>query len=401
MYQVSVLMNSSHTLSLYTVTQNQLTLDYGAQGSLLAITSPSVQGDNYWYDSGTNVSFTGAVEFSGFVVTGWQLDALGTNPVLGGAIFNPTAFPMTEPHTLSVAVTPSTGASCGSQSCTSAPVYDITVQAGTNATGGVWVDGKSFPDTVTLSWPAGSIHNVTASLGQGTPSVRTHFSHWSGDSDSQSASILIDVNGSGFLTAEYTTQYLVTLAFTDAHGAPLTPQSLTVSGPDGAMKFTSNPSLWAGQGTTYRLASVVWMDSNVVMANASEFTARWPGTLTFPLMVYPQVVKATDAYNLPLQGATVNITTSDGRVLSMVTDAQGTAQFRVPYGIYTMVVSYLGVSEQVVPSVLGSHSYTMSFLLSYPLVATVGAVTALACAFVVYRLRKRPDFQNIYYFDDS
>jgi hypothetical protein len=61
----------------------------------------------------------------------------------------------------------------------------------------------------------------------------------------------------------------------------------------------------------------------------------------------------------------------------------------------------LGVTEQIVPSNLGSHTYTVSFLLSYPLLATVGAASAIACVFVFLRLRRRQDFQSLYFSDSA
>jgi hypothetical protein len=48
-------MNGPHTIAFSSVRQFQVTLDAGATGALSTITSPTVTGDVYWYDSGSPV----------------------------------------------------------------------------------------------------------------------------------------------------------------------------------------------------------------------------------------------------------------------------------------------------------------------------------------------------------
>jgi hypothetical protein len=93
----------------------------------------------------------------------------------------------------------------------------------------------------------------------------------------------------------------------------------------------------------------------------------------------------------------------DGMHFSLATDSNGVTRFRVPFGLYTMTISYLGDTQQVVPSTFGSHSYTISFLLSYPLLVTIAGATALTCIFIFFRLRmrRRSDAEPYYYFADS
>jgi hypothetical protein len=134
------------------------------------------------------------------------------------------------------------------------------------------------------------------------------------------------------------------------------------------------------------------MNWNVVMNNESTFSVGQPVTLSFRTNVFPQTIKVTDVYNLPLQGATVNVTALNGARLFAVTDAQGIAQFRVPVGLFSATVQYLGVSNQIAAESEGSHSLTVSFLLSYPFLATVAAVSAITGLFSLYKLlKKRPE----------
>ncbi|HXW95771.1 MAG TPA: carboxypeptidase-like regulatory domain-containing protein [Nitrososphaerales archaeon] len=53
---VSVLMSSTHQLSISSVTQYQVNLDAATLSAVSYVTPPTIGGDNYWYDSGTNVT---------------------------------------------------------------------------------------------------------------------------------------------------------------------------------------------------------------------------------------------------------------------------------------------------------------------------------------------------------
>ncbi len=55
---VSGVMDSAHTISFDSITQYQVALDQSAASSLYSITSPTIPGDSYWYDSGTQVTVT-------------------------------------------------------------------------------------------------------------------------------------------------------------------------------------------------------------------------------------------------------------------------------------------------------------------------------------------------------
>ncbi len=52
---IPVLMNAAHQLQVSSVRQYQVTLDSSVAKMLAAITSPTISGDNYWYDEGTSV----------------------------------------------------------------------------------------------------------------------------------------------------------------------------------------------------------------------------------------------------------------------------------------------------------------------------------------------------------
>ncbi len=78
--------SSAQEVNANTVTQFQVTLDSGAISALASITSPTISGDNYWYDSGTSVTVTlngvyGRGSGTGTRLTGYQINA-GSNNIV-------------------------------------------------------------------------------------------------------------------------------------------------------------------------------------------------------------------------------------------------------------------------------------------------------------------------------
>ncbi|MGP8125940.1 MAG: hypothetical protein ACLQEQ_08810 [Nitrososphaerales archaeon] len=96
--------NQTESVAGTIVTQYQLTLDSGASRALSAVTSPPIQGDNYWYDAGTQVTYSGNGVFgrsagTGSRVTGWWWDSAAATPVTTAGTF-PASITMNAPHEL-------------------------------------------------------------------------------------------------------------------------------------------------------------------------------------------------------------------------------------------------------------------------------------------------------------
>jgi len=89
----SVSMTAYHTVKFNAVTQYQVTLDSGATSALSSIISPTIGGDNYWYDSGVTVTVTlngvyGRSGGSGTRVTGYALNGGSSTSESTTGIFN-------------------------------------------------------------------------------------------------------------------------------------------------------------------------------------------------------------------------------------------------------------------------------------------------------------------------
>jgi hypothetical protein len=83
----SITMSTYHTANFVNVTQYQITLDATSTAALAGFTaSPTISGDNYWFDSGTvvGVNLNGVWGRSGGTgnrLTGWQINSGANHPV--------------------------------------------------------------------------------------------------------------------------------------------------------------------------------------------------------------------------------------------------------------------------------------------------------------------------------
>jgi len=255
------------------------------------------------------------------------------------------------------------------------------------------IDGRNYPLPVSFSWPIGSTHVAAAT---DTPRVGNQtgvfFSGWGGSANSTQQSLSFKVIGNSNLIANYQQRFLVSISYTTSAGTPVTPTSAVIYGPKGFETLGSaTSSLWLDANTRYTLVSAQVMGVNADPLNqgSSSFVVTKPGSLTFPLSVYPVQIKLVDLFGQPIKGAQVALTTEGGQVLLAVTDGAGAANFdAVPSGWFEATYSYLGVSGHVQNSSPGQHLETVTLALSYPLIS-VGVVIAGAVAVTGVRAWRR------------
>ncbi len=119
----SITMSGAHTLTFTSVTQYQVTLDATSTAALNSITSPTISGDNYWYDSGTAVNV---------LLNGVWNRAAGTGTRLAGYSINGLTI---TPTSTTGTVTLYSGPIASSESFTAISVtqYQVTLDATTTA----------------------------------------------------------------------------------------------------------------------------------------------------------------------------------------------------------------------------------------------------------------------------
>jgi hypothetical protein len=94
------------SVTAVSATQYQLVLDSGASLALASVTSPPIPGDGYWYDSGTQVTYTGNGVFArasgtGLRAANWWWDSAAHTSILTTGTFSATAT-MSSSHTFHI-----------------------------------------------------------------------------------------------------------------------------------------------------------------------------------------------------------------------------------------------------------------------------------------------------------
>jgi len=390
---LQVAMNSSHTVRFNEVPQHELSLDYGAQLAQLSLTPPTIQGDDYWYDSSEAVTYVGRILAGAVQVVGWSVDDGPLTPVGPSSSFNVAIPNMSASHVLKVAISVSSDEGCESDSCRSAA--PSTVYLNTNEPSGVTItiDGVPYPAFVSFSWPTGSVHTLSAPPTIEGSASRAAFSSWTGTIHSGDPVISFTVNGTTNLSLDYRIQYKVRLSFEDAVGNGISPLEVTLHGGNSTVTLPENSTAWLSYGTKYVLSSAIWQGTEVAESGAADtFLVDSPSINVLPLMVYPQSIKVEDPYSIPLAGVNVHISTVGGVVLSAVTDANGVATLDVPLGLYYASADFLGISSTVWQGSVGSHSLTLTVDLSYPVMGTIIPLVILP---ILLLLRHRRNEVNV------
>ncbi|MDA4126130.1 MAG: hypothetical protein OK452_02855 [Thaumarchaeota archaeon] len=248
----------------------------------------------------------------------------------------------------------------------------------------IQVDGSSYTLPTVFSWPVGSNHSITATSST-SDQTRWVFQRWSGSIKSSSPQATLKVSSSMDVIAEYQTQVLLQLRFTDSAGAPIRPDSASLYGPSGSVDVPASGQVWIVEGARYTLQSVFYMGIDVGPGGQSSvIPSTTPTTRTIPLLVYDVTTKITDMFGMPLQGALVSITTANGQVLASRSDSAGLASFtHVPLGTYTAHVSYMGLTYDVAQSSAGSNTLAVAVALSYPMLALVALLGSGASLYLL------------------
>ncbi len=148
---ISVLMNAAHQIQVSSVKQYQVTLDSSAAKILAAITSPPVNGDNYWYDEGTSVKLVLNGVGSRSAGRGERLAAYSVNGVVSQVS---TANQVTVLNVGSLLSPQTVSATTATQFQLSTPSGSIeSISASPIAGDGGWYDaGTSVTITYDYSW---------------------------------------------------------------------------------------------------------------------------------------------------------------------------------------------------------------------------------------------------------
>ena len=374
---VPVVMNSNHVLKFYTVTQHELTLDYGATLALTSVTPASINGDSYGYDSNTIVSYVGDSYLGSLRVVGWSWDNGSINLVpITANTFAASPVLMNESHVLHVDLETMQTENCVETGACSSAMGSVYLQSNAPYPVQFEVDGQYYPGPVSFVWPVGSNHTIGVPPGQESNSTRSIFVGWVGSVNSTSNVISVISGSDVKLLADYDTQYLVHFVFTDARGNPITADNVSLVGGSQTIPVGSNLSAWLSSGAPYLVHNVLWEGMPVAPINSpATIQVTGPTTVTVPLSVYPETVQVDDPLGLPMSGVAVSVSSSYGFHEIVTSNSSGYAAFEVPNGVYSASVAFLGLSYSSLQGTPGSHSMGIQVMLDYPVILILGGLT--------------------------
>jgi hypothetical protein len=277
------------TITVNFVTQHLLTTAVAPSGSGTVTTNPSSP-DGY-YDSGTPVQLT-AVAAPGLLFNNWSGDLSGSN--------NPQSITMTAPRS----VTANFGA-------------DITTIVDTAPSGrSIVVDNVTYSTPQTFHWAAGSNHTIaTGSPQTGNAGTRFNFANWS-DGGALSHAITVPSSSTTY-TANFTTQYQLTISNSPTIGGTSSPASGTFFDAGQVVPITATPDTtyykftsWGGPVASFVSASTtVTMTGPIALqANFTPLTAFIPtvSVTRIPDGNYIVSVTLRNMLALPMQDMKMN-----------------------------------------------------------------------------------------------
>ncbi|MBN1567289.1 MAG: hypothetical protein JXA73_05555 [Acidobacteria bacterium] len=183
-------------------TQYRLTTSVSPQGAGSISLSPALS--DHYYASGSFVRLS-AIAGSGYAFAGWGFDLTGLE--------NPKVIEMTEPRNVIAFFEPSN--------------QNITIT--TNPIGRSFVvDGITYTASQTFSWETGSSHTISVATPQGSSDTQYAFASWS-DGGAGSHTITVPAEATTY-TANFETQYLLTMAVSPLGGGSISASPARVDG---------------------------------------------------------------------------------------------------------------------------------------------------------------------------
>ena len=382
-------MNAPHTLTYSLVKQYQVTLQGDAAKALNSITAPTISGDSYWYDSGSQVaallngiwgrsSGTGS-RLASYSVDGGTAVTATTSGTVSALSLNSIASSHTVTATAVVQYQLSTPS--GSISSLSSPA--ISGDKG-------WYDaGTSVTIAYDTYWNTVSQQSRLAAKGYSVDSGSTTPVVQGGNG---TFGVGVTMNAAHTVDVKFAAQYYVAFDVTDASGTnKLAPSALEIS-VGGSATQVPGFAIFLDSGANFTISSVSYEGVDVNPNGTSHYSVTGPSTVQLKALVYDARLKVADFLGLPVSGASVKMSLANGSVISGTTAGDGTFTApEIPLGTFTATVAGLASSARVVGDASTQPVNNVSvFFSTDSLVLLIVAVAALIgiSAFALRRRRR-------------
>jgi len=377
-------------LKCTTASQFELTVSSGSTASL---TSPSIQGDTGWYDSGTNVTLV--LNYVWDAVTNQsRMDAMGY--ILNGGV--ETLIPRGgDGATFSLSVVMS-----GPESVT---VNSIT-QYYLELSGGSGTEVSVASPTGDGYYDSGTVLQVTTDyqwgVANGTRQVLTSYTL-----DGQKTAVAssrtpifmaptITLSSPQQLAFTSAIQYSVGFTFSDHSGSiGISPTSFSVTENGSKENLTNSPD-WVDSGTRVIVTAVFWEGYELTPVGTASDLITSSETINVETDLYSATLKVTDALGLAVSGASVSVDLPNGTVVSRVTSGSGTVLLGLlPAQPYEATVSNLGSTSKATVNPGTTPSKAIGVSLSYPEIYIIVAAVIVILLFSFLRITRRSSHKKI------
>ena len=384
-------LTSPQTITVQAVKQYQVSFDRPIALALDSITPPTVAGDNYWYDGGSQVALSihgvwGRTSSEGFRISSYSINGGASVPV----------------ESSGTAIILNLASISGPQAITSNETvqYFLTVVGGSGSTYSV-----PAPISGDTGWyDSGTTLRVsTSGAYDASGGVRQRISGWSIDggqtnpvgmvAEATTSAIVMDSTHSVVFYS--VTQYLVNFIVKDNAGAyALVPDSMTLNINGGSQMATS--SAWVDSGSSLQATIIMWHGSNVAPTPPSNYVVSSPLTVTVNAQVYDATISVKDPLGLPIGGADCAITLANGTTIHTSTAGDGTVTLHmIPMGSYQGTVSAFGISSALSgnSAVRGEVVVNLPISWAVILVFLVVAIVVIFGAVFFFRRSRKPSYK--------
>ena len=389
---VSVPMQTSHNLSISSVEQYEVRLDSTTAAALASITPPTVPGDNYWYDTGANVSVAldgvwGREEGTGSRLVSYSLNDGSPDRVdTAGAVTAFSAGSISIPINLTSTYVPQYSLSVASGSIVNETAPSIPGDAG-------WYDsGTNVSATFDLSSSVIAGQSRMESVAYTLNGEEVFLPK---GSNSSNFTVRVTMSAPETVSVEYVLQYHVAFLFTDHSGSIAIAPSGFQADVNGNVENLSMSDSWFSPGTSINVTRVVWNGAALTPAGSAQVLVTGPETLKVQTSLYEASLKVTDILGLPVSGAQVAVPLEGGTTATAVTAGDGVASLGlVPAGTYHARVDNMGITTTVLMNPALEAQTTASVPLSYALLGMILLVVAAPAVAYYLGLRRGRRFRD-------
>jgi hypothetical protein len=344
--EVSVVMNASHQVAFASTKQYEISLGEGATMALNSITPPTISGDQYWYDAGSQVSLTlngawGRASGEGARLVSYSVN--GGIPIQVNTTGIVTVIP-TEPISSPESVATLTIAQYQLMTPTGI-VTSVTSPTIGGDTG--WYDaGTSVSVTYNNAWDITPSQSRIVAVGYSVNGGSVTLIPQSGNG---TFVVSIVMDGPQTINIKSTTQYYTSFKFTDASGLKtITPTDLQIV-VNGETQDVKGFSVWLDNGTAFTVSKLVYEGVDVRPPSETQYSVTGPSQVTLKALIYDATLKVTDFLGLPVSGAKVSLTLVNGTTITGLTGGDGTfVAPGIPLGNFSGTVSNLGSTVKVI-----------------------------------------------------